>query len=165
MQIPFNINRAEILAFFGRNSRVLNDRQEPVHIIMERVTSRTQDCYVEFMSMQDAITAVDKHNRAQSMGRSNRLGERPVEIEVSSQAAMMKDLFPHAKGVRWEGSRPVILEDHPTEPWSCFKGFITVEEMVCLIKVSHPAMCPPSTSKANDLLLLRMSSTSRFPSA
>lgn len=103
---------------------------------MERVTSKTNDCYVEFISMQDAVHAVEKHNKAISNGRQNRLGDRPVELELSSQAALMKDLFPHANGIRWEGAQPVVLEDHPTEPWSCFKGFITEEEMICLVKVS-----------------------------
>lgn len=141
LQIPFSSRRAEIIAFLGRNSRVLNDGQEPVHIIMERVTSKTNDCYVEFMSTSDAVHAVERHNRAVSNGRQNRLGDRPVELELSSQAALMKDLFPHAQGVRWDGSHPVILEDHPTEPWSCFKGFITEEEMICLVKVSDISIC------------------------
>lgn len=106
---------------------------------MERVTSKTNDCYVEFMSMHDAVHAVERYNRASAQGRQSRLGDRPVEIELSSPAALMKDLFPHANGIRWEGARPVVLEDHPTEPWSCFKGFITDEEMICLVKVSS---CP-----------------------
>lgn len=97
---------------------------------MERVTSKTNDAYVEFMSMQAAVNAVEKHQKTVANGRLSRLGDRPIEVELSSQAALMKDLFPLAKGVRWEGAVPVILEDHPSEPWNCFKGFVSDEEMV-----------------------------------
>ncbi|KAJ0123697.1 hypothetical protein J7T55_012166 [Diaporthe amygdali] len=141
--IPFGTKRAEVLAFLGRNSKVLNDSQEPVHIIMERVTSRTNDAYVEFMSMQAAVNAVEKHQKTVATGRLSRLGDRPIEVELSSQSALMKDLFPLAKGVRWEGSVPVILEDHPSEPWNCFKGFVSDEEMAMLVKhVEVPQRSP-----------------------
>ena len=133
-QIPFATKRAEILAFLGRNSKVLNDNQEPVHIIMERVTSKTNDAYVEFMSMQAAITAVEKHQKIVSGGRLSRLGDRPIDVELSSQAALMEDLFPLARGIKWHGSSPEILPDHPTEPWQRFKGFISDEEMTMLVK-------------------------------
>lgn len=117
---------------------------------MERVTSKTNDAYVEFMSLQAAVNAVEKHHRCQANGRLSRLGDRPVELELSSQAALMQDLFPLAKGVRWDGPTPVILADHPTQPWNCFKGFITEEEMTMLIKhveipqrVGHPRFHSP----------------------
>lgn len=96
---------------------------------MERVTSKTNDAYVEFMSMQAAIAAVEKHQKAAASGRLSRLGDRPIEVELSSESALMKDLFPLAKGVRWDGAVPVILQDHPTQPWNCFKGFVTEEEV------------------------------------
>jgi hypothetical protein len=99
---------------------------------MERVTSKTNDAYVEFMSMQAATTAVEKHQKSVASGRLSRLGDRPIEVELSSQAALMKDLFPLAKGVRWEGPVPIVLDDHPSEPWNCFKGFVSDEEMVSL---------------------------------
>ncbi|KAG6355554.1 hypothetical protein INS49_003516 [Diaporthe citri] len=141
--IPFGTKRAEVLAFLGRNSKVLNDNQEPVHIIMERVTSKTNDAYVEFMSMQAAVNAVEKHQKTVANGRLSRLGDRPIEVELSSQAALMKDLFPLAKGVRWEGAVPVVLEDHPSEPWNCFKGFVSDEEMAMLVKhVEVPQRSP-----------------------
>lgn len=144
-QIPFCVRRSEIIAFLGRNSKILNDIDEPVHIIMERVTTKTNDAYVEFMTPHAAIAAVDRHLRNTASGRHARLGDRPVEIELSSQSALMKDLFPLAKGVRWDGAEPVILEDHPTEPWNCFKGFITEEEMTMLVKhVEVPQRVSPS---------------------
>lgn len=133
-QIPFATRRVEIIAFLGRNSKILNDNLEPVHIIMERVTSKTMDAYVEFVTLQDAIKAVDKHQATITRGRLSRLGDRPIEVELSSQGALMKDLFPSAKGVFWEGIRPTIKPFKPNEPWENFKGFINDEEMTMLVK-------------------------------
>ena len=134
LQIPFATKRAEIVAFLGRNSKILNDCQEPVHIIMERVTSKTQDCYVEFVTMQDAIRAVERHMQNIQTGRQSRLGDRPVEIQLSSQAALMKDLFPLASGVVWDGAKPVIQPPIYGQPWKTFKGFVTEEEMTMIAK-------------------------------
>lgn len=128
------MTRAEIVAFLGRNSKILNDTEEPVHIIMESVCCKTNDAYVEFMSAQAAVAAVERHRKNVSSGRHYRLGDRAVELELSSQTALMKDLFNRAKGVRWEGARPAVLPDHPTEPWNRFKGFIAVEQMTMLKK-------------------------------
>ncbi|KAL2161128.1 hypothetical protein VTH06DRAFT_8347 [Thermothelomyces fergusii] len=132
--IPFGTKRAEIIAFLGRNSKILNDNQEPVHIIMERVSSKTQDCYVEFVSTQDAVRAVDRHRDNAQKGRPSRLGDRPVEVQLSSQAALMRDLFPLAAGVWWDNARPVIQAPVDGQPWKTFKGFVTEEEMTMLVK-------------------------------
>lgn len=105
-----------------------------MHIIMERVTSKTHDAYVEFMSLHDAMKAVERHSRTLTRGKPPRLGDRPVDVELSSQAALMKDIFPLASGVFWDGSKPRIVAAAPREPWNSFKGFITEEEMTMLVK-------------------------------
>ncbi|KAJ4147370.1 hypothetical protein LMH87_001894 [Akanthomyces muscarius] len=132
--IPFATKRSEVIAFLGRNSKILNDVEEPVHIIMEKVTSKTMDAYVEFMTLEDAMRAVEKHTQNQLSGRPTRLGDRPVDLQLSSQASLMKDLFPVAAGVVWKGVTPEIQPVKPNEPWSNFKGFISAEEMVMLVK-------------------------------
>ncbi|KAK3298154.1 uncharacterized protein B0H64DRAFT_414995 [Chaetomium fimeti] len=143
--IPFGTKRAEIIAFLGRNSKILNDNQEPVHIIMERVSSKTQDCYVEFMTTQDAVRAVDRHRDNIQKGRPSRLGERPIELLLSSQAALMMDLFPLAAGVWWDNAKPVIQAPIDGQPWKTFKGFVTEEEMTMLVKhVEIPQRSPYS---------------------
>jgi hypothetical protein len=101
---------------------------------MERVSSKTQDCYVEFMTTQDAVRAVDRHRDNQQKGRPSRLGERPVEVLLSSQAALMQDLFPLAAGVWWDNGKPVIQAPIDGQPWKTFKGFVTEEEMTMLVK-------------------------------
>lgn len=135
-QIPYGTKRNEIVALIGRNSHMLNDRDEPVHIIMERTTNRTNDAYVEFMTYRAAVDCVAKiEGQKNSEGRPPRLGDRPVELQLSSQAALMGDLFTQAKGVSWVSIEPTIYQnDNEPYPWKCFKGFITAEEMIMIIK-------------------------------
>lgn len=113
---------------------MLNDVDEPVHIIMERITSKTMDAYVEFCTLEDAMRVVEKHSNIIASGRPSRLGDRNVEVELSSQAVLMKDLFPLAVGVVWDGTKPRFTPHNAREPWTNFKGFISEEEMVMLVK-------------------------------
>jgi hypothetical protein len=47
----------------------------------------------------------------------------------------MKELFPKAKNVRWDGSRPIIIPTDPNDPYnSGFQGFISKEELVMVVK-------------------------------
>ncbi|KAH6973419.1 hypothetical protein BKA56DRAFT_690540 [Ilyonectria sp. MPI-CAGE-AT-0026] len=132
--IPFATKRSEIVAFLGRNSKILNDSEEPIHIIMERATSKTMDAYVEFHTLGDAMKAAERHHQNSSHGRISRLGDRPVDVELSSQASLMKDLFPIARGVFWNGPQPTFKPKNKAEPWDNFKGFISTEEMTMLVK-------------------------------
>ncbi|KAK3943970.1 hypothetical protein QBC46DRAFT_253072 [Diplogelasinospora grovesii] len=128
--IPFSARRSDIIAFFGRSSKLVNDRDEPVHIIMERTTSKTQDAYAEFITLAAANEAIEQKRK----NRIPRLGDRPVELELSSQSALMKDLFPHADGVYWNGGEPEIQPPKPGVPCTTFKGFVQNEEMTVLVK-------------------------------
>lgn len=101
---------------------------------MERVTSKTMDAYVEFVSLDDANKAVEKHHNHLVNGRASRLGDRPVEVELSSQESLMKDLFPLAKGIAWNGVSPQFKPFSAKEPWENFKGFVSEEEMIMLVK-------------------------------
>lgn len=134
-QIPFSASRAEVIAFFGRNSRIANDDLEPVHIIMDRVSSKTNDAYVEFCTDKDAAEAVEKLEKVAERGRPARIGARPIYAQVVSHERLMRDLFPVARGVDWSGPRPVILPQHDGQfAWEKFKTFITAEEMTMMVK-------------------------------
>lgn len=102
---------------------------------MERVTSKTMDAFIEFVTEDDALNAVNRYDINRSGGRGGRLGERHVELEVVGQEYLMKELFPKARNVHWHGARPEV---HPIEPGekynSGFKGFVTREELVMLVK-------------------------------
>jgi hypothetical protein len=124
------------MAFLGRNARLINETDyEPIHIVMERVTSKTLDCYVEFVSFNEALAAVNRFEQNKTGGRSGRLGQRHVEVELSSQAALMKELFPKAKNVSWRGAKPVVTPTDPNDKYnSGFQGFVSKEELVMLVK-------------------------------
>ncbi|KAL7816584.1 hypothetical protein V8C26DRAFT_82223 [Trichoderma gracile] len=162
--IPFSTTRAEVIAFLGRNSKVLNDTDEGVHIIMDKVTSKTMDAYVEFVSLEDAMRAVDRHRTNVVAGRFSRLGDRPIEVEVTSQANLMKDLFPIARGVFWNGVTPEILPFNPTQPWDNFKGFVSEEEMIMLVKhVEVPHRSPFSRDCPQRPYECLISTIKKFP--
>ncbi|TPX14939.1 uncharacterized protein E0L32_005048 [Thyridium curvatum] len=147
VNVPFYVTRAEVIGYLGRNAGILNDNDEPVHIIMERTASKTNDVYVEFNYLSDAINAVNRNQRLIAAGRSARLGERPAAMELSSAASLMQNLFPHARGVHWGGGIPYRMEDNSPEPWNDFKGFITREEMTMLVKHVE---CPQRSPYARD---------------
>lgn len=123
------------MAFLGRNARMINEVDEPIHIIMERVTSKTMDAYVEFINISEAVNSVNRYDINRSGGRGGRLGERHVDLEVVGHEHLMKALFPKAKNVHWQGSEPhIALTDGSDEYCSGFKGFITREELVMMVK-------------------------------
>ncbi|KID82497.1 RNA recognition, RNP-1 [Metarhizium guizhouense ARSEF 977] len=162
--IPFATKRSEVIAFLGRNSKILNDADEPVHIIMERVTSKTMDAYVEFVTLDDANKAVEKHQQNILSGRVSRLGDRPVEVELSSQESLMKDLFPLAKGIMWNGASPQFKPLNPNEPWENFKGFVSEEEMIMLVKhVEVPHRSPFSKDCPQRPYECLISTLKKFP--
>jgi hypothetical protein len=101
---------------------------------MERVTSKTMDAYVEFISLDEAMRAVERHHNNLANGRLSRLGDRPVDVELSSQCSLMEDLFPLAAGVIWKSATPEFKPFNPQEPWDNFKGFVSEEEMTMLVK-------------------------------
>ncbi|KAF8864625.1 hypothetical protein BDZ45DRAFT_581744 [Acephala macrosclerotiorum] len=145
--IPYCCNRPEVLAFLGRNARIISEQDyEPVHIVMERVTSKTLDCFVEFINFGEAVAAVQRFESNRTGGRGGRLGQRHVEMELSSQSALMAELFPKAKNVEWrnEGQLPIIHETDPSDKYnSGFGGFLSKEELVMLTKhVECPQRSP-----------------------
>lgn len=100
---------------------------------MERSTGKTMDCFVEFLTEQEAQDAVARLSRSYDASSTPRMGSRHVDIEMSSQAQFLKAVFPLAKCMSWFEGRPVQLENR--DEWSTgFDGFITDEELFCLVR-------------------------------
>lgn len=138
-QVPFEIGRNEVFAFLGRNSRVLHDNMEPIHIIMCRVTGKTLDIFVEVQTPADANRAVERHLDNCAAGRPSKLGDRQVDLQVSDQAELMNVLFPKAHAVEWVGNVPAIPEKLAS-PYQTFRGFLSEEELTMMVKhVENPA--------------------------
>ncbi|KAL8755272.1 MAG: hypothetical protein Q9199_003761 [Rusavskia elegans] len=125
--IPYTLTKQEVLGFLGRNAKIITPEYGvAVHIIMDRPTGKTMDCYVEFFSQGDAQAAL---NKCLIRGSQLRLGERVVDVHMSSQDELLKELFPRAKNCTWEHGRPKITES--TEPYNTgFKAFVTNEELL-----------------------------------
>lgn len=129
----------------GRNCRRIADNLEGIHIIMTRIDGKTHDAYVEFENLTAAMNVVNRleargnsngigANSNSSIMRSSRLGDRQVSVNLSTQGALMKALFPNARGVSWESGRPQFPFQSSEEPWKHFKGFMTLEELSMLVK-------------------------------
>lgn len=125
------MTRAEVVALFGRKSNILNDVDEPVHIIMDRISGKTYDAYAEFVSMHDAKVAVEKLTGPLRKGKPPRLGRRHVYVVVTNQADMMRNLFPFAKVGCWREGLPLI---GTASLGPDFNGFWTEEELHMLVK-------------------------------
>ncbi|KAI9933840.1 hypothetical protein MW887_004912 [Aspergillus wentii] len=150
--IPYSITKQEIVQFLGRQARLITpDKGCPVHIIMERSTAKTMDCYVEMETPANAKETVDSINRIYETGRAPRLGNRHVDVEVSNQDALLKDLFPRAKCVSWQDGVPIVFPN--IDPYSTgYAGLFTSEEIVGAIRhaeIPHRspfcAKCPQRT--------------------
>ena len=103
-----------------------------IHIIMERSTAKSNECYVELLTSDGAQGVVA---RMENSGR-RAIQTRRVKAELSSQETLMRELFPRTKCVRWEGCNPVILPN-PDPYTSGFGGFVASEEMVMMAKYAQ----------------------------
>ena len=131
-QIPYDLTKSLILSFLGPHAKTITPDLGPaIHIIMDRSTGKTMDCYVEFFSTPDARACVNSLNLRPN--NANRIGDRAVDVTTSSQDELLKELFPRAKNVRWEAGKPVVMET--TEAFnSGFKSFVSAEELGCLVR-------------------------------
>ncbi|RAL10998.1 uncharacterized protein BO97DRAFT_310447, partial [Aspergillus homomorphus CBS 101889] len=159
--IPYSITKQEILQFAGRQSRLIPG--QPIHIIMERSTAKTMDCYVEFETPEDAKETVQRIDRIQETGRPPRLGNRHVDVELSSQDALLRDLFPRAKCVQWKDGMPTLRRN--TDQWSTgFAGFFTSEEIIGAIRHAEmPHRSPFSTKCPQRAYESTISTLYKFP--
>ena len=140
--IPYGTSRSEIVALLGSQAKLCP--QPPgsgflaVHILMERQSGKTLDAYVEVESGKEARMLVSQFAGRASHKRPPKLGDRAVEVNMSSRDAMMAAIFPCAKNVTWIDGVPKI-DDHreqltPTIKSTGFNGFLQDEEIYHLTK-------------------------------
>lgn len=157
--VPYLVTKAEIMAFIGSQARVIpqpaGTPYYAVHIIVERETGKTMNCFIEFNTAREA-SHVERHILRRSgggRGRAPKIGDRPVIIEPSSIEELMAELFPRAKNVRWNGITPIVdtarPEYYPGQPSAGFQGFLHPEELAMMAKFaddsqkvsSYPRLC------------------------
>ncbi|KAL2447183.1 hypothetical protein ABEF95_013501 [Exophiala dermatitidis] len=151
--IPFALTVSEVHQFickYVHADDLIKPHQDgyPIHIVMERSTGKTMDCYVEIVSPEVAAEAWE---RGFSYGpcRYPKLGQRHVVVELSNQAELMRDLFPRARSVVWDqGKQGVPTTAQVIDPYSSgFAGFFTAEEMGGVVRHAENPQRSPFASR------------------
>ena len=126
------MTKESIVNFLGPHAKTITPDFGPaIHIIMDRPTGKTMDCFVEFFSTPDARASVNSI-LLRSISQ-NRIGDRVVDVVLSSQEELMAQLFPKAKNVKWQGAKPAVTE--ATELFNTgFKCFVSLEELGSLVR-------------------------------
>lgn len=140
--MPYNTTRSEVVAMLGNNAKIC--AQPPgspfyaVHILMDRQSGKTLDCYVEVESVQEAKTLVRQMAQRVTDKRPPKLGDRIVEVKLSSQDYLLTAAFPHGKNVSFKNGKPVIKlereEFYPGVYSTGFTGFLQEEEIYAMSK-------------------------------
>ena len=118
----------------------------PIHIVMERSTAKTMDCFVELTFPSDAYPLAVRHENAMMSGRHPKMGTRHVILEISSQDELLGNLFPRAKNTTWIEGVPIVQKNR--DPYSSgFKGFFTSEEMIGMIRHAEVPQRSPFSAK------------------
>ena len=171
--IPFTTPRSEITAFVGRNAQIVSMPQGApyfaVHVIMERHTGKTMDAFIEFSRAGEAQYVVSQFNKRMLNGRHPRLGDRHVEVEISTQEDLMSEMFPRAKNVHWEGCTPRVLANNEMYyegiPSAGFTGFLQTEEVVMVIKHAETPHRVSTPSFKDTVAYANLCDSRRSPSA
>ncbi|KAL8690252.1 MAG: hypothetical protein Q9218_004261 [Villophora microphyllina] len=128
--IPYSVTKQEVYGILGRNAKIVTpELGVGIHIIMDRPTGKTMDCFVEYFSYGDALAS---YNRCVARGPNMRLGDRIVNVAMSSQDELMREMFPRAKNCTWRDGRPVITESQEAYNTG-FKTFLTNEELLQMV--------------------------------
>jgi hypothetical protein len=138
--LPYAAPKNEILAVLGSNASVMHMPEGSpyfeVHIIVDRHLGKSQAAFVVVSTIQEAHRLVS--NMKRRVGRGVKIGDRDMQVEVSTQEALMSALFPYAANVEWCGSTPRVLDmdpKHSSGPLGrTFTGFLGSEELAMLAK-------------------------------
>ena len=134
LQIPYAVTKPEVIVFLGQNAQIASyGLGSAIHITMDRITGKTNDCFVEFTTIDAAQATFNSKTRP---GQINRIGERLVNVSMSSQDELLNHLFPKAVNVQWQNSVPSITGS--VDPFnSGFKCLVTSEECHMMKQHAH----------------------------
>ncbi|EWC43418.1 hypothetical protein DRE_07641 [Drechslerella stenobrocha 248] len=104
--IPYNLDDDMLFEFLGKGPGLVPEEQGGVHIIMDRTTGKTMDCFLEFPSVGTAERFVQKRY---NNNRRCILGGRHISLEVVKQGELMRWLFPKAKGALWDDDGNLVI--------------------------------------------------------
>jgi hypothetical protein len=142
-QIPFNISKEEIRQFLKRNfffhdtnaAGAKVEHAVAVHIIMERTTAKTEDCYVELSGEEAESVMWNRYAGLLSEFSVPKLNNRHITLEKSSQEELMKQIFPRAHCIDWNNEYGIPVKVRNFDWYSAgFSGFLTQEELNMLVR-------------------------------
>ena len=134
-QVPYSITKDEVHQLLFRHGSPRQPHREDVvvHVIMERSTAKTMDCFVEVRDKTSVVMTLQRHEHAIAHGRHQKVGPRHIGIELSDQDELLTNLFRRAKCIAWSQGVPVVVAND--DPYSSgFNGFVTREEMLGLLR-------------------------------
>ena len=143
-QIPYTITLNEIQQFMSKSllphalSTISSATDLPIHVVMERGTGKTEDCFVELPNQEIARIVMERVKNLIMAGKPPKMAQGIVNVELSSQGELMKEIFPRAKNMLWdkETGIPVMLK--PIDSFcSGFRGFLTGEELNNVVRFAE----------------------------
>ena len=169
--IPFTVSAQEVVQFINRYSTTPMIKKNldgyPIHIIMEKPTGKTMDCFVEFPHAQAARECIARFEYTAHPGRGSKLGTRNVTLDLSNQAELMQAVFPRARLVKFdsETGRPTIYGPETDTSWSDgFRGYFTLEEIYGVTRFAENPSRSPFVLKCHQRVYECMISTLyKFP--
>ncbi|KAL9625621.1 MAG: hypothetical protein Q9160_000334 [Pyrenula sp. 1 TL-2023] len=143
--IPYSITKDEVFHFMSRAKGILQRPFEcGIHIIMERPTAKTMDCFVEFRTEDDAAAFVRKHEYDNP--NRKRLGNRQVYVDSVDQEELLREIWPRTKCIVWSDMVPHIVQNDDSYSTG-FQGFFTTEEMVGMARAAENPQRSPFSQK------------------
>jgi hypothetical protein len=143
--IPYAVTRQEVIAFIGKQAQInrmpAGSSYYAVHIIMERESGKTMDCFIELSTPKEAAWVAGTLQKRTKSGQPPKMDNRVVQPTVSSQEELMHALFPRARHVAWNGNHPIV-DFTPRQYFrgitaAGFQGFLHSEEFTGMLKVAE----------------------------
>ncbi|RYO78033.1 hypothetical protein DL762_008909 [Monosporascus cannonballus] len=133
--IAFGVSKKDFEAKLGKPAKTLPDSHEGIHILIDYITGKTVDAFIETVTMQDAMAVVGKHQDKLADGQQDKILNRPAEMSVSSPDALRKAVFKAGSvGVKWIGGEPQVQVPEPGQVIGKFKAFVPAENLTMLLK-------------------------------
>ncbi|RYP18451.1 hypothetical protein DL767_009838 [Monosporascus sp. MG133] len=133
--IAFGVSKKDFEAKLGKPAKTLPDSHEGIHILIDYITGKTIDAFVETVGMEDAMAVVGKHQDKLADGQQDKILNRPAEMSVSSPDVLRRAVFKIGSvGVKWIGGEPQVQVPEPGQVIGKFKEFVPAENLAMLLK-------------------------------
>ncbi|RMZ86106.1 hypothetical protein DV737_g128, partial [Chaetothyriales sp. CBS 132003] len=171
--IPYTITQNEIQQFLSKSLlphsftslSTPGPAAHPIFIIMERGTGKTQDCFVELPSASVAADCIERIENLIMADKPPKMAQRIVNVEMSSQGELMRELFPRAKNIMWDPTTGIPIMLAPVDGYGAgFRGFLTAEELNNVVRFAEmPQRSPFAIRCQQRTYEMTISTLAKFP--